>query len=273
MKKYLRISIIAAFLCSSFLGCNEWTLVSDRKDFDITIDGKDTEWQGRMAQVENIYLGICNDDEYLYVCLSATDKVAKAQMLGLFRQSFCLWFDPEGKKQRSFGLRISNESPFMNEALVDKLKFIDTAAFNVIANEMMGHMEIEVLRDNYPIAMLSETKGIDVAIGTAMNGRKLIFEFKIPLVKNENHPFAIDADAGKTIGVGLETSRIDMDLVWIKSAENDGEVRGSEAKSNGRYRLIARRSQYNEPYSDPIRYIDLWGKIQLAKADNRQTPN
>ena len=270
MKKYLLASIFAVTLCVAFLGCNEWTLTSDRKNFDITIDGKDTEWQGRMAQVENIYLGICNDDEYLYVCLSATDKVAKAQMLGLFRQSFCLWFDPAGQKKRSFGLRISNESPFMNEALVNKLKFIDNAAFNVIANEMMSHMEIEVLRDNYPVAMLSDTKGIDVAMGTEMNGRKLIFEFKIPLIKNENHPFAIDTSAGNTIGVGLETSRIDLDLVWIKTNE-EAEKDGQGVNPSARYRLIARRSQFNEPYSDPIRYIDLWGKIQLARTETSQT--
>ena len=263
MKRYFLLPVLAVVLGAAFIGCNEWTIASDRKNFDITVDGKDTEWQGRMTQVENIYLGICNDDEYLYVCLSATDKVAKAQMLGLFRQSFCLWFDPEGKQKRAFGLRISNESPFMNEALVNKLKFIDTAAFNVIANEMMSHMEIEVLRDNYPVAILSETKGIDVALGTEMNGRKLIFEFKIPLVQNENHPFAINASAGKIIGVGLETSRIDMDLLWIRTNE-EVEKNGQGVNSSAGYRLIARRSQFNEPYSDPIRYIDLWGKIQLA---------
>jgi len=262
-------AIFALFvLCAVFSGCNEWTITSNWKSRPVTIDGKDTEWQEEMAQIENVYIGLANDDEYLYMCLSATDKVAKAQMLGLFKQSFCLWFDPAGGTKRAFGLRVSNESPFMNEALVNKLKFIDTSAFNVIATEMMNHMDIEVLRDNYPVALLSETKGIDAAMGTSMNGRKLTFEFKIPLTKNENHPFAIDSSAGKTIGIGLEASRIDMDLVWIKSTE-EAESKSDESRPSPRYRLVARRAQIDQ-YSEPLRYIELWGKVQLAKQENKK---
>ncbi len=242
------------------MGCQEWKILSAWRTGEISIDGKDAEWLGKMWQVENVYIGVANDDEYLYLCLSATDKTAKAQLLGLFRQSFTLWFDGKGRKRRTLGIKISNESPFMDESLVNKIHFINTSAFLLIANEMINNMEIEILKDNYPFALLSESKGIDVAMGTSMNGRKLTFEFKIPLTKTESHPSAIEAQPGDTISVGLEASKIDMDFVWK-------QVDSGDAHQPKRFMLEARRAHV-EGLGEPIRYLELWGYIQLSKPDS-----
>jgi hypothetical protein len=240
-------------------GCHDFQLSSTWKDRNIVIDGKDTEWQDCMSQEGSVYLGVCNDADYLYLCLSATGKATKAQLMGLFKQSFTVWFDPQGKGRRAFGVRFSNESPFMNEALVNKVQFLKTPEFQIVANEMIHNMEIEVLKNNYPVALLADAKGIDVAAGMSMNGRKLTFEFRVPLKKSGDHPFAIEAMPGKPVSIGVETSPMDMDYVL-------GRLEKSPTGSG--YRITGRESAMNID-SEAIGTVKLWGKVTLAAAGTK----
>lgn len=248
-RNMLRLSLLVG-LCLAGAGCNEFRLASSWKDRGILVDGKDTEWQDRMMQAGSIYFSVANDDDYLYLCLSTTGKITKAQLMGLFRQSFTVWFDPEGGKRRVFGLRFSNDSPLMNESLVNKIQYIKTPVFEVIADEMINNMDIEVMKNNYPVATLADAKGVDVAAGMSMNGRKLTYELKIPLAVCGEHPFAINAAPGRTIGIGLETSTIDT--FFMKEELDDASG----------YRIVAQPNR--GPEIAPVEYVRLWGKVKLA---------
>jgi hypothetical protein len=208
MKKYLSLlsAVGAAFL---LCGCVDLTLKSSWKDREILIDGKDAEW-GRLTLEKNVSFGARNDDEYLYLCLSATDKGTKSQLMGLFRQDLYVWIDPQGKKSHRFGLRLSNGSAFMDEALLSKIRYMKVQEFQVIADEMMNHMTINVISDYLPYVALSEAKGIDVGVGVSGNGRQLTYELKLPLRSGPEHPYAIDAVPGKPIQIGLETTPLDI---------------------------------------------------------------
>jgi hypothetical protein len=205
---------ILPILCISPLfltgGCVDLTLQSVWKSREIVIDGKDADWQQQeMFKESNVAFGASNDAENLYLCLTITDKMTKAQMLGLFKQDFYLWFDPRGKKSKTFGLKFTNNSSFMDEKIIGKMHYLPVHTFQVIADEMMKNLTIAVVQNYYAVAPLSEAKGIDVGIGIARDGRQLIYELKIPLVKSAEHPFAVGIVPGRPFTVGLETSPVD----------------------------------------------------------------
>lgn len=280
----MKNNIYLFFISLIFLlsGCYGFKLQSFWKGREIVVDGNDTEWQDKMARYQNLSFGICNDEEYIYICLAATDKKTKAQLMGLFRQNFTIWFNADGTLNQQFGLRFSNESPYMDESLVGRIRFIKTPVFQVIANEMMKNFEIEILKNDYPVAMLSDAQGIDVAASVTMNGRKLVYEIKIPLKKTENQAFAIESSAGKLISFGLSTSEVDINSVreqlvrdYINSEkQNTANHQKNEAQFNrgghGRYN----DSNVNDFFGiDPFmsrevesfKCIHMHGKIKLAK--------
>ena len=270
MKKK-NVFFIALLFCSflGLWGCDKFNIASTWKDREITVDGNDTEWQDRMTQQGAIYLGVSNDAEYLYLCLGATDKKTKAQLMGLFRQNLSIWFDPEGKKRKTFGLRFSNESPMMDESLVSKIKLFKTPMFQLVANEMMSHWEIEVLNNDYPVALLADAPGIDVSAGIAMRGRKLTYELKVPLVKSEKHPYAIGAVPGKIISIGMETSPIDMGFMRKQFERYSYEMEKSGHSSRWMEYNFDQGGTEDWPtmammLDDPIAYVQVWGKIKLA---------
>jgi len=70
----------------------------------VNIDGDESDWQEALTYVEgkNVSLGVKNDGEFLYVCLVSTDRMLRRQMM---MRGFTVWFDPDGGKEKTFGLR------------------------------------------------------------------------------------------------------------------------------------------------------------------------
>jgi hypothetical protein len=259
---------LIVFLCA-MEGCVDLTLRSAWKDHDIAIDGKDIDWRQEMVKERSIAFAACNDAENLYLCLSITDKMTKAQMLGLFKQDFYVWFDPQGKKRKTFGLKFTNNSSFMDEELLGKMHDLPVHVFQVVADEMMKNLTIEVVQNYYPVAPLSEAKGIDVGVGMAKDGRQLTYELKIPLQKSAEHPFAIGAVRGRPVFIGLETSPIDimrmrqqLGLIDPNDREGADEMRGRRVRrampAGGINALEA------EAALERFSRVAVWSKVILA---------
>lgn len=250
------------------------------KDGAVDIDGKDTEWQSALMTGGNISFGIRNDSEYLYLCVTATDKKTKAQLMGLFRQNFYIWFDPAGKQARGFGLQFINESPLMDEAFVGKIRYIRTEAFQLVAQEMMKNLEVSVLENGSPAAQLSDAAGIEVAAGVSMNGRKLTYEFKVPLSSGTQHPFAVGARPGSLLGIGIETSPVDVFALRKKmqagtAAMASDDVARMPGMAGGGMNEAARRPGAQRFDSDgdyeiyreleSMRNVQFWSTVRLAR--------
>ena len=151
--------IIFSGLFCMLSGCVDLTMRSSWKDHEIIVDGKDTDWvPDVMAKEKNVTFGACNDDENLYLCLSVTDKITKAQLMGLFKQDFYVWIDTgigmQERRFRNFGLRFSNDSAFMDEDLLSKTRYLQVQSFQVIADEMMSHLTVQVMQKFYQAATL-----------------------------------------------------------------------------------------------------------------------
>jgi hypothetical protein len=277
INKYAGLLLIACALLG-LSGCVDFTMRSSWKDHEIAFDGANNEWQKDMVKEHNVGFGAFNDDQNLYLCLSVTDKVTKAQMMGLFRQDFYVWIDTRtgtyGKRMRNLGLRFSNDSEFMDEDMVTKTRYLKVHAFQVIADEMMNHLNIQVVRNFSPLRPLSEAKGIDSGVTVFKDGRQLVYVLKVPLVRSAEHPYAIGALPGATVYMGLETSPINvmklekqLRLDEYSDMKNAApEESGGIGRGMGRPLNAAQLRDFEAELAlENFRPIKIWCKIILAK--------
>jgi len=248
------------------------------KDHEIVFDGKNKEWQKAMHKERNVAFGAFNDDQNLYLCMSITDRVTKAQVMGLFKQDFYVWVDTwtgmEFQRQRKFGVRFSNDSAFMNADMLLKTRYLQVHSFQVIADEMMSHLTIQVMKRFHPVASLAEAKGIDANIMVFKDGRQLVYELKLPLEESPEHPYAIGVKPGTPIYVGLETSPIDvLKLENELRLEESKEMENSDRREMmvggarmGRIMTAEQRKDFETEIAlDNFRPISVWCRIFLAK--------
>ena len=85
-------------------GSSQLELNSNWRDREITVDGKNTDWLGAMLffEEDNVSVGLLNDENFFYICMIAEDQFMRTQMM---RQGFTLWFDPDGGKEKTFGIK------------------------------------------------------------------------------------------------------------------------------------------------------------------------
>ncbi len=206
------LSILLLARCST-IGLN---LDSNWRDQEILIDGKNSEWLGDMLyfEEENISVGMCNDENFFYICMIAENPIIRAQMM---RQGFTVWFDPGGGDEKTFGIkypvgmlamgvlgkmnprgaREGEPDPEVQERAIKRLM-----------------TEIEILgpgKDRQRKLKVKEAKGIDIKMTTT--GEIVVYELKVPLVHSEQHPYAVGIKEGNLIGVGMEIPKFDRNAM------------------------------------------------------------
>jgi hypothetical protein len=194
---------------------------SQLRDGAITIDGKYDDWYGNLQPFEQAPVAIqfLNDADYLYMRLTAS---ASAERREILRQGFTVWFDPTGGTKKHLGIRYpvvehgsggdqgpggyggyGGGSHRGGERGGDSETPSDPAPGDRIDVLGPGKDDARMLtRDHAP--------GIDVAIRE--EGGTLQYELKVPLVHNTDHPYAIDAVAGKPVGIGLEAGKAEQHM-------------------------------------------------------------
>lgn len=244
MKKKILLIILVSFL----FGCKTYKFDSAWQDNSIKIDGDDSEWLSRMYRIQSSYLGVSNDNEFLYLCFTTTDKKIKTQLMGFYEQYFTVWFDPLGEKNKTFGLRFSNYSPLMREEYALKMDSVKTRDFQVIAREMMKNLKVDIMENEEQVSNITKTKGIDVSIDVSMHGRKLVYEIKIPLKVTEEFQYAINAKNSVPLGLGLETTMIDYAGLGVDIFQERHE-----------------RGKSQQVMIKIIEPLKIWSRIQLAR--------
>jgi hypothetical protein len=153
-----------------------------------------------------------NDGEFLYVRLTASDAATRRQIM---RQGMTVWFDPAGGTKKRFGVRYpvverggpdgegrggrrggsggegggrGEGTPDESEAPRDRVDILGPG------------------KDDARSLTRDHLSGLDVALRSEQG--TLQYELKVPLARSADHPYALDAAPGKTIGVGLETAKM-----------------------------------------------------------------
>jgi len=124
--------------------------------------------------------------------------------------------------------------------------------------------ELEILgpgKDEVEKMTIEEAKGIEIDI--EFSSGMLIYELKVPLIQSELHPYAIGAKPGSSVGIGLETAKIERpDIRREMSGERvgGGPTGGMREGAGGRGMPGGRRPRMPQ-------HLKIWAVVQLA-SDN-----
>jgi hypothetical protein len=200
---------------------------SERPHFDskgldgaITIDGTFEDWWGHLDPFgsDPIAVQFLNDGEFLYVRLTASDAAARMQIM---RLGMTIWFDPSGGTKKKFGIRypvVDQGHGPGNDADGPPSAPGGPGGRRRRGGEDPPPGESATPRDRVDIVgpgkddarslTREHLSGVEVAIHAEQG--TLQYELKVPLARSGDHPYAIESAPGKTIGVGVETGKLEM---------------------------------------------------------------
>ncbi len=255
-------ALFSILLLLTFLlvGCgnSKLELNSNWRDREITVDGKNADWLGAMLYFEedNISVGLLNDENFFYICMIAEDQFIRTQVM---RQGFTLWFDPDGGKEKTFGIKYPVG---MQESGLPRGMIRDEQSMERSSQALRRPtIELEILgpgKDEVKKMPIEEAKGIDIHV--EFSSGMLVYELKVPLIQSEQHPYAIGAEAGSSIGIGLETAKMERQDVRGEISGGrgiGGPMGGMREGAGGRGMPGGRRPQMRQP-------LKIWAVVQLA---------
>lgn len=203
----LFLSILFLF-CLISAGCGRLNFVSVWRDREVVIDGKFTDWQNSTVYYDEnkrVVVSLLNDKEYIYICLISRNREIEAKLI---ESGFTAWFDPDGGKNKVFGIRFPVGMKRMGMSIEDK----DLEKKLEVLEGLQDKMELMIGPGKPPLGLsLDEARqqGIEAKIGREKG--YFVYELKVPLEKSSRHPYAIEAKAGKPIGLGLEMQAAAME--------------------------------------------------------------
>ncbi len=209
-------SFILFLFAIFFIACDHFQLSSIWRDSEVTIDGRHDDWLNALMyfEEENISLGLQNDESFLYICMVVENPMIRSQIMG---QGLMLWFEPAGGKKRIFGIKYPVGMP-EEERQMRRMREGDAPMKprreeqepeGIRQTPMRQMTELEILgpgKDERIRLPIKEAKGININL-SASSGT-LVYELKIPLSQDEQNPYAIGTQAGSSIGIRLETPKI-----------------------------------------------------------------
>ena len=170
---------------------------------EVTIDGAASEWNGLLAPLTEpkVSIGVVNDGDTVFVCLTASDLRTRQQIL---RLGLVVWFDPGGGTKKVFGIKFPVGSPVTSGVRSETRPRGGVQSTAPEAIEIVNRLEILGSdRNDRRSLVLGQTPGISVRVGQAEG--LLVYELSVPLARTADHPYAIGAKAGSVIGIGLAT--------------------------------------------------------------------
>jgi hypothetical protein len=257
-------------LCT--VGCDEQELNSNWLDREIIIDAKSDDWLDTLYYFEskNLSIGFFNDESHLYVCMLAEHPMLQAQAVG---QGFTIWFDPEGGKEKAFGIKF----PIGMQEVREQMDFMRTQEGELDREKMRQTFEesladLEILgpggaKQRIPV---EEAHGIEVKVRNETG--LLVYELKMPLQSGDEHSYAVGANAGDAIGIGLEIPEIDKDEMRRAMQDRMGGAEMPPGGSGGGDMGggMGRRGGQRPKMPNGL---DVWVSLKLALNQNQESPN
>jgi hypothetical protein len=213
---YSAILFIMLLFVAMQIGCRSaLKLESNWRSRDLSIDGKSDDWIGVKYYFEDVSVsvGLINDDRHLYVSMITENRLVIGQIM---MQGLTLWLDPKGGKEKTFGIKFplgrqearkKGGEPMPPESMEMRNQENMTGRLQEALTKLaVIGPEGEVV-EKLPV---DDAKGIDVKL--RVDAGLLTYEIKIPLSRSEEHPYAVGAKVGETIGLGLESPKLTMEI-------------------------------------------------------------
>jgi hypothetical protein len=252
--------------------------VSKGPDKAITVDGNYDDWYGALQPfgADPVAIQFLNDGEFLYVRLTASDPGVRRQIV---RQGMTVWFDPGGGTKKKFGVRY----PVVLQSGPDAEGRGGPGGRRGRRGEGPPPDEDGPPRDRVDIIgpgkddarsmTRSHLSGLEVTIRPEQG--TLQYELKVPLAKSADHPYAIETAPGKTIGVGVETEKMQQRSFGTdRGGGFGGGGGGGGMGGGGRGRGGAggmggrggggRRGGTDQRQLEPLKPLKTWGTVAIG---------
>ncbi len=268
--KFLSLLFIIFLSISSLVGCEKLEIESKWCENEIIIDGLIKDWGDKLEYIEdkNIFIGLANDENYLYMCfIVPADNTLKRRIT---MQGLNIWFDNEIGKNKHFGIHYPigmlnmnmSPSPLMGEDRTENF-----GLYGEDFEEMISQIEILYSdEENNYTDYIFNIDGIDVEFFNS--AKNILCEFKIPLISTDKHLYAIETKAGEKISLCFECPEFERP----QQAEGKGNRRppsggmpsgGGMRGSKGGSRGSGMGAGKSKPES-----FKVWINVQLNLADN-----
>lgn len=209
MKAETKTFIISA-LTLGLAGCgtaSTYLAVSRPLERQVTIDGRSDDWVGSLNIVADAHLeeGFLNDQDFLYVSLVTEDESLRKEIA---RGGLTVWLDPKGGDEKVLGIKYPLGAPRGGRPAAQKEEAGGRPPEEPAGSPDSG---LEIYRPGVAQPQkldLESAKGLELAI--SKEGRLFVYELKIPLQPSADHPIAVGALPGKTVGIGFEVPISDL---------------------------------------------------------------
>ena len=266
---FVCLSLIIFFVTFITSGCGEPEITSRWLDREILIDGANTEW-GYFIQYyhERTRANVCifNDNNYLYIKISTSDRITQTQLISL---GLTVWFDPDNRKQKIFGIHCPLGVREKGIPVLSGRVNRTDEQFEKMIQDTQNELEIISSIHGKPIKISlleAEHDGVDCKLG--MTNGILVYELKVPLTRNDQHPYAVGIEAGKTMDIGFETGKNDVENMK-KSIPEEKSTSASDDTTgySGRMRPPDKRRGGMPPAGmtgEITEQLNLWVEVTLA---------
>ncbi len=267
MRKTYFLYLLTAMLLflTTVTSGKETQLNSIWKQAEIKVDGDESEWSGSMYYLdeEKVGLGLQNDTNNLYIIIKATDRNTQLQIM---RAGLTIWLDAKGKKEKTLGIHypigmqdygipmVMGQKPEENKEERQKQFTEMTEKIEILGPGKNERNRIARVNNSGIEASINDSLGI------------MVCELKIPLKQSNEFPYAIAANAGDIISLGLETGEFKREKMKGNMPRGEGMPGGGGGGMHpggrgGRGGMPGGREGIK--MSEPIKF---WTKVSLASA-------
>jgi hypothetical protein len=251
----LKVGLFLLALVST--GCAAHDVTSHWCRDGLTINGSEDEWPASFQYYDadrQIGIRMMNDADAVYICFVTNDKELKKKLL---MTGLTVWLDPAGEKHKTFGVHLPGAGP---RGLPRKSGADDRQGNKKESTTLKRPTAVDITYVettgplSMPMAQVRQT-GIEVGAGQP-NGRRFVYEFKICFTAG---PSLSALGPGKTLGIGIETGKTDMNHEMGKPTEGGmGRTNhGGGMHGGGRPGGDSPAKAMDEPF-------ETWTKVTLA---------
>jgi len=243
------------------------------------IDGSNSDWEGgtltlyKKTQVDYAFR---NDAENLYVIFIFNDP---RQFMSTIQQSgITLWLNTDGKKKKNYGIKFAiktvtadNYIQIVEEMLGEPMPEEKKQQIKAKETYQIVHNEVIDKKGEAPVIASGPTAP---AFNTAGGRETVVYEFKVPIKRDESHPVGIGTQPGGSFTIGFEwggtTKEMRQDRLTSQTARGSAGTAGRGTSTlTGEQRVsgsgLGGASQFSSMGKNlrAVTYI-FWADVQLA---------
>jgi hypothetical protein len=251
----LLLPLIIMLLTSA---CSSEKYISSWNEDTIVIDGNQSDWQGKLKYIEDerAAVGVFNDSENLYICLTADDRGKIIQMLNL---GMILWLDSDNDNVRTRGIKYPQRSEDFDMVQMRELrgkvtqdKFIE----ELLDDFQVKQPELQIVNDdNYSLYVYPINNGSGINIKLGMSMQQFVYEISIPIGENKSE-FNLALSPGDNLTIGFETNEFQR-----RDGDRGSGMTGGGMSGTGGRKGVPGAGLYGRP--EPF---DVEINVRLAKA-------